>query len=88
MVIDDFNLIGVSVPPLETDPPLIVDPDAVLSAPVDGQGFQAMGRRDTQIIQGDRRVELFKTHLRSAMNVLRDAARCLSACQLSVFLSR
>ena len=86
MVIDDFNLIGMSVPTLETDPPLIVDAETVLSTPVAGQGFQTMGRRDTQIIQGDRRIEPFKTHLRSAMNVLRDTAGCLSTCKFSGFL--
>jgi hypothetical protein len=33
MVIDDLDAVGVAVAPHEADPPLVVDPDAVLTAP-------------------------------------------------------
>lgn len=36
MIIDNLHAIGVSVPPLETDAPLVLDADAPLSFPVAG----------------------------------------------------
>jgi hypothetical protein len=34
VVIDDFNFSGASIRPHEADPPLIIDPDAMLTIPV------------------------------------------------------
>ena len=40
---------GVSADPAEADPPLVVDPDAVLPEPVGSQFFQAVGGRHSEI---------------------------------------
>ena len=42
MVVDDFHVVraGASLQPFETDPPLVVDPDAPLSFAAPLQGFQ------------------------------------------------
>jgi hypothetical protein len=40
MVFDNFNLEGVSIPPLETNPPLVVDADAILTFPVARELFE------------------------------------------------
>jgi hypothetical protein len=31
MIIDDLDVVGVTILPLETDTPLVIDPDAVLT---------------------------------------------------------
>ena len=52
MVVHDFDLAGISIPPGETDPPLIVDADAVPPFQIAFEGFEAISRRDSQILQG------------------------------------
>ena len=41
---------GASLSPNETDPPLIVDADAVLSSPVAPELLKAVARRDPQVL--------------------------------------
>jgi len=45
MVIDDFNLEGVSVVPNKTDPILVVDPDAMLPDSITFQHFKTIARQ-------------------------------------------
>ena len=40
MIVHYLNIVGVSVAPHEAEPPLIVNPDAMLSFPVTVQGLQ------------------------------------------------
>jgi hypothetical protein len=40
MVIDDLDVQGVTVTPPETDPPLLVDPDAVLALSIALQSLE------------------------------------------------
>jgi hypothetical protein len=49
VVIGDFNLKCVAVPPNEAYPELIVDPDTMLSFAVALQCFQAISREKSQI---------------------------------------
>jgi hypothetical protein len=51
MVVDDFDIIGMALPPDKAEPPLVVDTDAVLPFAVASQGFQPVARRDSQIPQ-------------------------------------
>jgi hypothetical protein len=52
MIIDDLDVIGVSLLPPEADTPLVVDPDTVLPGPVTLQFLKTVTRRDAQITQG------------------------------------
>jgi hypothetical protein len=45
MVINNFDIIGVAVPPVEAYPPLIVDPDAPLAFSLADKLFQPVSRR-------------------------------------------
>lgn len=54
MVIHYFYLIGIRIAPLETNTPLVVDTDAVLSAPFTREFFQTIGRRHAQVVQRNR----------------------------------
>jgi hypothetical protein len=58
VVIDDLNLVGISVTPSEADSPLIVDPDAMLASTAALQGFQPIARRHTQEVQRRRGIHL------------------------------
>jgi len=51
MVVDDFHVVGVALPPHEADAILIIDPDAVLALALAVQRFQPVSGRHTQIIQ-------------------------------------
>jgi hypothetical protein len=52
VVVDDLDIVRIRASPSETDPPLVVDANAVLAIPVALQGFKPIARRDPQVIQG------------------------------------
>src|SRR5258708_2498923 len=49
MIIDNLNVVGVSLFPSKADPVLIVDPDAVLARAVALERLQAVSGRDQKI---------------------------------------
>ena len=51
MIIDDFDVIRLAVAPDKTQPPLIVNADAVLAEPITLQRLQVIARRHAQKIQ-------------------------------------
>lgn len=51
MIIYDFNLVGITIGPDETDSPLIIDANAVLPLPTPLQSFQPIPRRNPQILK-------------------------------------
>jgi len=52
MVIDNFNLVGIGVPPDKTDMPLPVYPDNVLAFPVTTKSFKKISGWNPQEIKG------------------------------------
>jgi hypothetical protein len=64
MVVGYFNIIGVSVFPSKADPPLIVDPDTVLTLAVALQGLEPVTRRDFKALKAscteEKVVSIFK----------------------------
>jgi hypothetical protein len=69
VVVDDFNVVGITVPPGETDPPTLVDADAVLACPVAGQLLQAIARGNTQVIEALGVVDHAKLPVRQLLDV-------------------
>jgi hypothetical protein len=57
MIIDDFDLVRIPFVPDETDAPLVVDADTVLSSPFSLQRFQSVTRRHPQILKAFRAVK-------------------------------
>ena len=51
MVIDDLDIKYVAILELETDTPLVVNPDTVLPLAITTQGFQPVARRCSQEVQ-------------------------------------
>ena len=58
MVVDNFHSMGVSVPPLKTDPVPVVDPNAVLPHSVLLKCLESVTRKNPKIIQPSSGVEL------------------------------
>lgn len=57
VVIDDRHVVGVAVPPGETNPPLVIDADTVLPSAIATQFFQAVAGRDAKVVECLRRVD-------------------------------
>lgn len=57
VVVHDRDVIRVAVPPDETHPPLVVDPDAVLAGAVAAQLLQTVARWDAEVVERFRRVD-------------------------------
>ena len=56
MIIDDLDIVGLAIVPPETNTPLVIDPNAVLAVSITRELFQAISRRDAQVIQSFRRI--------------------------------
>ena len=59
MVVHDFHLLRVAAAPDETNPPLIIDADAVLAGPVAFQSLQPVARRCKQIAERPSPVQVY-----------------------------
>jgi hypothetical protein len=53
MVVNDFHIISVAFAPPETNSPLLVDPDAILSFPITSQGFQLVAGWHSKRVERD-----------------------------------
>jgi hypothetical protein len=51
LVVHQLDVLGSGRRPDEADPPLLVDPDAVLAGPVALEGLAAVACRDTKVVQ-------------------------------------
>jgi hypothetical protein len=58
VIVGNLNLKGIAVAPGETDPPLIVDADAVLSFAAPFQLFQPVSERHAKILKRDGRCRI------------------------------
>ena len=58
MVIDDLNVVRIAITPPKANPPLIVDPDAVLPLSVTGQRLQPIARWGFQVAKAARAMNL------------------------------
>jgi hypothetical protein len=57
VIVRYLDTFGIAVVPDEANPPLIVDPDTVLTFAIALQRFKTIGRRYPEIIQGSGIVE-------------------------------
>jgi hypothetical protein len=51
VIVHDLDVVSIAVSPAEADPPLIVDPDAVLSSTVAAESFQSVPRWYSEILK-------------------------------------
>nr|WP_310778989.1 hypothetical protein [Candidatus Palauibacter scopulicola] len=73
MVVDDLDVVRVSGAPEETDPPLLVDANAVLIGPIALQFLQPIARRHPEIRKINGRVEHPELSERASLNVRRQS---------------
>ena len=60
VVVRDLNLVGISRLPSEANPILIVDPYAVLPAPVAAQPFESIPPRNTELAEVSDSIDLIE----------------------------
>ena len=63
MIIDNLDLNRIGLNPEEADPPLVVDPNAVLPQPIAAKFFQTIPSNHPQIGKGSRGVNLVQLSL-------------------------
>jgi hypothetical protein len=68
VVVNDLDLLNSCIGPHETDPPLRIDPDTVLTRSVTTESLKAVSRRDSQFINVNSRFEQAELAQRYAMN--------------------
>jgi hypothetical protein len=76
VVVDDLDIVRVPRSPAKTDPPLVIDSDAVLPLPTSLELLKPVSRRDSQIFDDGGRIEhpeLSKTDLLNVRTELSDA---------------
>jgi hypothetical protein len=49
VIVNNFNVNGIGLRPAETDPPLVIDPNAVLPQPIATQGLETVSGNRTQV---------------------------------------
>ena len=69
MVINDFDLVRIPVFPDETDAPLVVNANTMLSGPLPFQAFKPVARRHPQILKTFRTVKTKQFAQRGSLNV-------------------
>jgi hypothetical protein len=52
VVVHDLDVLGATRRPHEADPPLVIDPDAVLASSIPCERFQAVPRGNSKIVEG------------------------------------
>jgi len=75
MIIHDFYIIGITIDPFEANPPLIVDPDAILPCPITAELLQPVCWRDAEIVQRDGIVEHAQLAVADLLDVLGQPGR-------------
>jgi hypothetical protein len=75
MIVDDFDRVALPVLPFETDAPLIVDTNAVLSGAVPFKRFQAICGRNPQVSEVLGGVEHPQLPTSERLNLIWQAAR-------------
>jgi hypothetical protein len=68
VVVDDFDVKGVIVSPSKADPPLLIDPNTVLPAPIALELLEPLTRRHLQIAKTLGGVEHSKLPSRCSLN--------------------
>jgi hypothetical protein len=77
MIVDDFDIVRVAVLPAKTNPPLIVDPDAVLTLAIPFQGFEPISWGHHHLSDVSRSMQNQQFTARHALNIRRKSPRGL-----------
>ena len=81
MIVNDLHLLWSSIGPHEADPPLVVDPDAVLTGSIALERFKSVSWRDPEIVEPLRRPHLTKLAQRNPLDPRIDRSHGLTTPQ-------
>ena len=87
MIVDDLDVESMPVTPLETDPPLLVDPNAVLALSITLQRLELLRARNRKVFQDSGRIQLLQLHQCPLLDVARNTLGVLAAPHLAGFLA-
>src|SRR5437660_58611 len=71
VVVDDFNFIGISVPPRKANPPLVIDSDRISTGAVAFELFQPISRNPSQFVETSRRMKCQELRKSPALRIAR-----------------
>jgi len=77
VIVDDLDVVRVGSEPAETDAPLIVDSDAVLTRPVAGKFLKAIRGRDAKVEEAGRGIQHDKLAKGNSLKFRRHSANPL-----------
>lgn len=77
MIIDNFDLVRFSIAPRKTDPPAVVNPDAISSTPVVLKLLKPITGRDLQIVKSMRAIQIKQLPPCNPLNPLKTANRMI-----------
>jgi hypothetical protein len=75
VVVDDFDVVGVTLAPDKADTPLVIDPDTVLAFPAAPETLQAVTGRNPQGIEASGSVDHVELRNCSPLHVLGKLSR-------------
>jgi hypothetical protein len=78
VIVRDLDVVGVAPLPTKADPPLLVHTNAVLTASVPREPFQAVSGRHPEIVQCVCGIHEQQLSVRSPLHVRREPPRSLS----------
>jgi hypothetical protein len=69
MIVDNLYVFGAIRPPSETDSPLVVDSNTILSLSVASERFEPIAREGSQVIEARRTIEPTELLQRSILDL-------------------
>src|ERR1700680_866899 len=72
MIVDNLNIMSAMTHPPEANAPLIVDPDTYLAGALALEHFEAVSRRDLQVLDRPRCIHLAQLSQGTILNVSRE----------------
>ena len=69
VVVADLNVFGILARPAKADPPLLVDPDTVLSGAISRESFKSVAGRNPKMVEFRSRVELVEFHFGAKLDI-------------------
>lgn len=85
MIIYDFDVVSLSIAPLEADAPLVVDANTALSSAVTTEFFKTIGRWNAQISEVLGVAKHAKLTVSNLLDIVRELSRVLTGKDLPGF---
>jgi hypothetical protein len=79
VIVDDANVVGVTIAPRKDDAPLLVDADGMEACQVTGKGLEAIAGRHSEVLQGNSSVQSVELSQGNGSDIGRDGAKARRA---------